>query len=226
MEKTLYLIRHCEAEGNINRIFHGNYDSDITENGLRQLKKLRERFEGIHLDAVYASPLRRAKKTAQAVAEGKDLDIKICPNLIEINGGDFENKPWSDFPLSHPEQAHNWVNTPHLVKMPGGENMNELYDRIWKAVKGIAETEKDAAVIAAVSHGCAIRAFLCRALGYGIERLNDVQWCDNTAVSTIIFDDELNCRVQSMNDSSHLDEDISTISKQNWFRNKEDYFES
>ena len=79
-------------------------------------------------------------------------------------------------------------------------------------------------VIAAVSHGCAIRAFLCRALGYEIDRLNDVGWCDNTAVSKIVFADDGTCSVAYFNDASHLDGDLSTIEKQHWFRDSENYF--
>ncbi|HIZ16398.1 MAG TPA: histidine phosphatase family protein [Firmicutes bacterium] len=224
MEKILYLIRHCEADGNLNRIFHGNYDSDITENGKHQLERLRRRFADIHLDALYSSPLRRAVKTAEAVGRDKNLEINICPGLIEINGGSLENRPWKDFPLLSENEAYNWVHLPAKVKMPGGETMQELYDRIWYAVLSIVNSEAGAKTIAAVSHGCAIRAFLCRALGYGIDRLNDVGWCDNTAVSKIVFADDGKCDVVYFNDASHLDSDLSTIEKQNWFKNSENYF--
>ena len=54
---TIYLVRHCEAMGNINRIFQGHTDEEISENGRMQLERLAERFRGIHLDAVYSSPL-------------------------------------------------------------------------------------------------------------------------------------------------------------------------
>ena len=223
MKKILYLVRHCEAEGNLNRIFHGNYDSDITENGRRQLEQLALRFAGARIDALYSSPLRRAKKTAEAVGRGKDLEIKICPGLIEINGGSLENRPWKDFPLLSESEAYNWVYKPAEVRMPEGETMRDLYDRIWDALSGIMNTEADSDIVAAVSHGCAIRAFLCGALGWGIERLGDVEWCDNTAVSKLLFDGE-SFSVVYMNDSSHLDSSLSTLKKQNWFRDSENYF--
>ena len=223
MEKTLYLIRHCEADGNLNRIFHGHYDSDITENGRRQLEKLSARFAGIHLDYIFSSPLRRALKTAGAVEKGKNLKINVCPGLAEINGGSLENRPWKDFPVLSEREAYNWVHFPAKVKMPQGETMRELYDRIWNAVLKIVNSQKEGKVIAVVSHGCAIRAFLCRALGYGIDRLNDVGWCDNTAVSKITFDSG-KCSVIYFNDASHLDSRLSTIETQNWFKGSGGYF--
>lgn len=46
---TIYLVRHCESMGNINRIFQGHTDEEISENGRMQLEKLAERFRDIHL---------------------------------------------------------------------------------------------------------------------------------------------------------------------------------
>ena len=66
MVTKLYLIRHCEALGNINDTFQGSIDEDITDKGQRQLDKLAERCKNIPFDVIYSSPLIRAVKTAQA----------------------------------------------------------------------------------------------------------------------------------------------------------------
>ena len=55
----LYLIRHAEAEGNVFRRMHGQYNSSITPNGMRQIEALQKRFENVPVDAVYASDLIR-----------------------------------------------------------------------------------------------------------------------------------------------------------------------
>ena len=67
MTTKLYLIRHAEAEGNLFRVAHGQYDSNITPRGYRQLAYLRRRFQDIRLDAVYGSDLTRAHTTASAL---------------------------------------------------------------------------------------------------------------------------------------------------------------
>lgn len=72
---TIYLVRHCEAMGNINRIFQGHTDEEISDNGRLQLEKLAERFRDIHLDALYSSPLKRAYRTAEAVNRYHQLPI-------------------------------------------------------------------------------------------------------------------------------------------------------
>ena len=82
----IYIVRHCEAQGNLKRLFQGVSDFDITETGAKQLEYLKKRFENIHLDKIYASPLIRTRKTALAVAGGRDIEIKDEPGIIELNG--------------------------------------------------------------------------------------------------------------------------------------------
>ena len=62
----LYLIRHAEAEGNLYRIAHGQYNSILTDRGMEQVEALRRRFEGEHIDAVYSSDLCRTCTTVCA----------------------------------------------------------------------------------------------------------------------------------------------------------------
>ena len=66
---TVYIIRHAEAEGNVYRRCHGQYDGLLTPRAYEQLPCLAKRFADVPLDAVYASDLFRARTTAKAVAE-------------------------------------------------------------------------------------------------------------------------------------------------------------
>ena len=63
----IYLIRHAEAEGNLYRRIHGQYNSLVTDNGYSQIAALEHRFADIHVDAVYASDLFRPMTTAGAI---------------------------------------------------------------------------------------------------------------------------------------------------------------
>lgn len=95
--------------------------------------------------------------------------------------------------------------------------MAEVYSRIWEAATEIAARHFGQSVLIA-SHGCAIRNLLCHAHGWPIERLNDVDWCDNTAISVIVFDRSMQPEILLENDSSHLAEHLSTFAKQRWWR--------
>jgi broad specificity phosphatase PhoE len=215
----VYLVRHCEAEGNHKRIFQGHTDADVSEMGKRQLSCLAERFRGIPLDAIYSSPLRRALETARAVNRYHDLEIQVEDDLIEINGGCWEGKLWSEFPVKYPALSDDWDNAPYRFAPQGGESMREVYDRIWRGITGIVERHPGQTVCIA-SHGCAIRNFLCRAQGLPIERLNEVPWCDNTGVSIVDFS-KGRPQVITMNDASHLQEGLSTFATQEWWQRYE-----
>ena len=81
---TIYLIRHAEAEGNLYRRIHGWYDALVTENGLRQIQALEQRFQGEHFDAVWSSDLYRTCTTARAVYEPRGLELRTDPELREL----------------------------------------------------------------------------------------------------------------------------------------------
>ena len=91
----IYIVRHCEAVGNIKRIFQGHTDLDITELGAKQLEALQNRFGDIKLDRVFSSPLIRAKKTGLAIIGEKNIPLEINDGLIEINGGVIEGKEYA-----------------------------------------------------------------------------------------------------------------------------------
>ena len=217
MKTTVFLVRHCEAEGNHHRLFQGAIDCDITRRGEQQLDLLAERFRSIQLDAVYSSPLQRAKKTAQAVNRHHGLPMTLKEDLREINGGHWEGKSWLDFPTLYPQEARDWNLTPWKFAPEGGEPMVSVYERISRVVSEIAKTEAGRSV-AVVSHGCAIRNLLCFAHGWPIEKLNEVEWCDNTAVSVLEFDDQGGVAILLENDASHLSGDTSTLARQSWWR--------
>lgn len=213
------LIRHCEAEGNVKQIFQGHTDAPITENGRRQLELLALRLRNTPIDVLYSSPLVRAYQTAEAVNQYHNLPILQDAGLIELNGGEWEGVPWMELPEKFPDMEEIWWKTPYEFSPKEGESMREIYDRIWNTVIQLVK-ENPGKTIAVTSHGCAIRNFLCRAQGWPIEQLNNMEWSDNTAVSIVDFDDALRSTIVLKNDSSHLLGEASVINPRDWTRKK------
>lgn len=211
------LIRHCEAEGNVKKIFQGHTDAPITENGRRQLELLALRLRNTPIDVLYSSPLVRAYQTAEAVNQYHNLPILQDAGLIELNGGEWEGVPWMDLPEKFPEMEEIWWKSPYEFSPKEGESMREMYGRIWNTVIELVKANPGK-TIAVTSHGCAIRNFLCRAEGWPIEQLNDMDWSDNTAVSIVDFDDALCSTIVLKNDSSHLQGEASVINPRDWTR--------
>lgn len=214
---VLYLIRHAECEANINMVFSGHTDCDVTENGEIQLKQLAERFKNIELDAVYSSPLIRTLKTAKAVNLYHNLPIIKNKDIIEINGGGFEGKLWGDIPGLYPAEYDLWKNNQSLFAIQDGESMQNVYDRMKKAVLDIVLDNKGK-TIAVVSHGCAIRNFLCFVLNKQFAEIDSVEWCENTGVSKICFNEDNEPQVEYINDDSHLSKEMLTLGNQVWWR--------
>ncbi len=203
----IYMVRHCEAMGNVMRLFQGSSDFDISETGEKQLEYLKNRFKDIKLDKVYTSPLIRARKTALAVIGDRSLEPIDEKGLIELDGGIVEGKPFKETFNSIPGLADAWDNHPEDFAPEGGEKMRDAYERIWNTVKKIAAENKGKAV-ACTTHGGVTRCLLCRLLKGDITKLKEMPWSENTAVTLIRFDDNLNPEVVFYNDTSHLPEGL------------------
>ncbi|MEE1245272.1 MAG: histidine phosphatase family protein [Acutalibacteraceae bacterium] len=210
----IYFVRHCEAEGNIMRIFQGTTDLDITELGAKQLKFIKKRFENVNLDKIYTSPLIRAKKTALAVKGNKQIEVTVLDSLCELYGGVVEGKKFVDAFDSIEGLADIWKNHPQDFAPQDGESMLHAYDRIFEALNFIIKNNQGKTV-ACASHGGVIRCLLCRLLYNDITKLKEVPWSENTAVTLIESDDDNTIRVKFFNDFSHLPKElISNVANQ------------
>ena len=208
----IYFLRHCEAQGNVRKFFQGTTDTDISERGKEQLKYLTKRFKAINIDKAYSSPLIRAKKTAFAAIEGKGLGVIERPNLCELHGGIVEGKPFRETFDANPELREIWDNHPQDFAPDGGESMRHAYDRIWEEVLSLARDNQGKTIIAS-THGGLMRLLHCRLFYHTIERLCEVPWSENTAVTLVEFDNALTPTVVYFNDVSHLDDSLRSSFK-------------
>lgn len=203
----IYIVRHCEAVGNIKRMFQGLTDLDITELGTKQLKALEKRFSSIQIDRVLSSPLLRTRKTAKAIIGNKNIELEIEQGLIELDGGVIEGKTYDDIYKEFPDFKDMWQNHPENFAPENGETMPAAYDRIWNTVLKIAKENKGKTV-ACASHGGVIRCLNCRLIKNDITKMREVPFGYNTAVTLIEFDDKLNYKVVFFDDASHITEDL------------------
>lgn len=215
----IYFVRHAEAMGNVMEFFQGRTDCEVSEKGYKQLERLAERFKDIPIERIYSSPLKRTMSTAEAVNKYHGLPIIQDERLVEINGGVWEGKPWTELPRLYPVEYDLWQNKMEDFYIEGGENMTEVFDRMKTAVQDIA-AHNQGRTIAVVSHGCSLRNYLCFAMGKPIEYLKEVGWSDNTAVSLAEYDGNLVPRIIFRNDSSHLEEGLSTLAVSKWCKTK------
>lgn len=212
----IYLVRHAEAEGNLFRVAHGQYDSNLTPRGYRQLHYLRERFAGVHLDAVYGSDLTRTRATASALYVPRGLPFRPLPLLREVRLGSWEERTWAEIKRREPEMYTNFNRRPDLWRVDGAETFSEVARRMVEGIRRIA-AECPGLTVAAASHGAALRTLLGTLEGLSLEEIGRSGHSDNTAVSLLEAEgDEI--RVVSRDDSSHVPAECSTFRRQNWYK--------
>jgi probable phosphoglycerate mutase len=197
------MIRHAEAEGNLYRRMHGQYDSLLTPRGHRQAEDLARRFEGVHIDAVYSSDLYRTRETARAIYERKKLPLIAEPRLRELNFGRWEDMPFGEVLRSEGERWKLFEFDPWRWSLEGAETTEFVRERVTEAILDIA-AQNDGGTVAAFTHGCAIRAFLCGVFGVTQPgELDKVPYVWNTAVTRLICRDGA-IEVDCVGDASHI----------------------
>ena len=212
----IYLIRHAEAEGNLYRRIQGHWDGSITALGLQQIDALAQRFRHEHIDALYCSSLSRARVTAEAITRYHDVPAVATPRLAEICMGVWEGRAWGDVEHEFPEQMRYFNTDPEKWSVPGGEPIREVQKRMTRAIQDLA-ARHDGQTVAVVSHGMAIRAYLCTVLGIPNSEMSTLPYGDNTSVSLLLVDGE-RTTVEYYNDNRHLPPALSTFGRQTWWR--------
>lgn len=215
MRTRLIFVRHAEAEGNKIRHFHGWTDSEITEKGHLQAERVAERLKDIDIDVIYSSSLHRTRQTAGYIAKARGLEVITSDDLREINGGDWEDIPWTELEQRWPDEYRTWENDPHKVRMPNGETMEQFQSRLLNEVMSIIK-EHEGKNICIVTHGTAIRAMICHFRACALEEMINVAWCDNTAITIIDYEDGAFNTVTE-GDSTHLGTDLGTVVNQDWW---------
>jgi len=209
---TIYLIRHCEAEGNITRRAHGHFDGKPTPNGLRQCQALAKRFDGIHLDAVYASHLTRANVTASYLAAPRGLNVIIDPRFAEIGLGVWEDRSWGEVARDYPQEWDLFSKEPWNFSIESGESYRQVADRFMAGLREMAATYNHSEVIALVSHSLALRCAVGRILDVPFEQPDGLSHCDNTGVTTINVSEDGALNIEKYACNTHLGE-LSTQAK-------------
>ena len=200
----IYVIRHVEAEGNLYRMMQGNWDGGVTSLGCMQRDALAQRFRDVHIDALYSSPLYRARFTATAITAFHPLEIQVEPGFIEIDSGPWEAIPFGNLIKEQGEQFNNFLRSPEDFKIDGAETFFDVQKRAVKALTQVAERH-EGQTVAITSHGVAIRCMLTGVLGLRINDVDSVPIPNNTGVAKLIYEDG-RFSAEYTNDFSHLED--------------------
>lgn len=147
---TVYLIRHGQTQGNLERRYIGSTDQPLCPAGREALGPLPP------VDRVYASPLRRCRETAALLYPG--AAVEIVPDFRECGFGAFEMKTYEELRDDGAYQA--WLDTGGVSAPPGGESKDSFQRRTVAAFRRLAASWGEEGSAALVVHGGTIMALL------------------------------------------------------------------
>jgi broad specificity phosphatase PhoE len=154
---SVYLARHGQTEYNRIGRFQGQQQIPLDETGRAQARELARRAEAYGFRALWCSPLRRARETADAVAELLDLEPREDARLMETDAGEWTDRSFADVIAQAPELFAAFASADPAFAFPGGESFAEQEVRVAAALADVEEAELPALV---VCHGMTIRAAL------------------------------------------------------------------
>lgn len=141
----LYVARHGETEWNALNKVCGRTDLPLTETGFQQAEKLADRTQNLGIDVIIASPMLRARQTAEPTANRLGLEIRTDDRLIEQHYGIFEGVDRLDpgFLANKRQFAYRY---------PGGESMMDVAYRVYSLLDELKEKYPEKTVLL-VCHG-------------------------------------------------------------------------
>jgi len=173
MTTSIILVRHGQTAWNAAEVFRGRIDIELDETGLKQAELLAEYLSRRKLEAVYSSPLKRAVQTAEAIASHHGLDVEIAPDLNDMDFGEWQGLSVQEVEGRFNELFAAWVSDPHRVRMPFGENLDDVCQRALAVVNQIVD--KHGGTVVLVSHRVVNKVLICALLGLDNSHFWDVR---------------------------------------------------
>ncbi len=142
----LYLVRHGESIGNLNKRYCGITDVELSLEGMEQAKIASSNLKELNVSKIYTSPLKRAYKTAEIISKELNVGLSIVDCIKEINFGIFENMTWEEMQENNKIETDNWINQGFEYKFPKGESYLDIIERISDFIDKINDSENSVIV--------------------------------------------------------------------------------
>lgn len=200
---TIYMVRHCESEGNACRRSQALFDGIVTRKGLEQAQVLAQRFAEVPVTAIYSSDAYRSRVTAEPLAKLKGLPVQYRLMLREYTIGAWEGLGIGHTACRYPELYATWLDAPYAHEIPGADPFALIAERGYLGIQRIA-AENPGGTVVAVTHSCTLTCALTKILGQPISYYKSIKSGDNTAVTKLEVDENGNIEAVYINDDSHL----------------------
>ena len=199
----LLLLRHGEADWNNEGRVQGHSDTPLNANGIAQARQLAARVAAEEsFAALYASPLARARVTAEIVAQEYGIAPVLDDRLKEQCLGKFEGLTDTEFEQRFPGALAAWRADPLRSPLPGQEKRDAFQQRVQAFLDDLRARHTDGMRVAVVTHGGTIGMMLATLIGLDIGKRFPF-WFDNASLSRVDLSGG-RVRLRLLNDTCHL----------------------
>jgi probable phosphoglycerate mutase len=204
--QRLFLVRHGETDWNRDKRFQGQMDIPLNSTGKVQADKTAQLLAQVQIDQAWSSPLLRPKQTAEAILQHHpQVPLELVEDLREISHGLWEGKLEEEVKLTYSHELALWQSRPHLVQMPEGENLKQVWERASRGWQYILSNLPVGATGLVCAHDAVNKAILSSLFGLS----PDSFWLfkqGNGGISVIDYAQGItgSPRLQVMNVTSHV----------------------
>ena len=203
---TLMLVRHGETAWNAQGRIQGHMDIALNELGEAQAEALGKRLAREHFDAVYASDLQRAYRTACPAVREPGRSIMKDRRLRERHLGVLQGLTGSEASAGHPAAWQIFKSRNPDLPLEGGESLGEFFRRVVAFLTDTAAQHAGKRILA-VTHGGVLDAAYRHALGIPLSAVRDFP-IFNASIN-LLRHDHRGWHVESWGDISHLPQQLS-----------------
>ena len=199
----IVLVRHGATDWNLEHRCQGSSDRDLSEVGVRQAEEIARLLRAEKLSAIYASDLKRARRTAELIGQPHQLPVRIEEKIRELDHGKLEGLSFNEIKANYGDFLTRWRTEPAELQVPGGERLIDVAERAWSGLNQIVERHERADNIVVVSHNFPIVGIVCRITGTHLNNYRDFH-LDPCGVSRLQCDDAGRWQVTHINSKEYL----------------------
>lgn len=160
----IHLIRHGQVIGHDQPRYNGQTNVALTDLGIEQYHRLKERLADTRISACYTSDLTRCTMGAEIICGQFGLEPVRRSELRELNIGIWEGLTWSEITERWPEEWQARLADLVNYRVPQGENLLDVEQRVMPVIAEVAERHKGQEILL-VGHGGVNRIILLSAIG-------------------------------------------------------------
>ena len=170
----IHLIRHGQVVGHDQKRYNGQIDVALTDQGVEQYHRLKERLADAPISACYTSDLTRCVTGANIICEQFGIEPVRRSELRELNIGIWEGLTWQEIQTSWPEEWQARLADLVHFRVTQGETLLEVEARVMPVINEIVERHEGQELLV-VGHGGVNRVVLLNAIGAPLARMFNIE---------------------------------------------------